>query len=134
MGERAGALDTYVIPLRRCIFSFWLIAKMTSVENKNTTKNQFRHTQLWNSIIVYMKANIQIKRHRRGIKYFNNSFNGTEFVEILYDYLMTNQKQFDRQVTKDKVIKVGIVHGWPRFVNICLIFGQKIQDFNFKRI
>jgi hypothetical protein len=87
---------------------------MTSCETTRTankaTKNQFSHTQLWNSIIVYMKANVQLKRHRRGIKYFNNSFNGTEFVEILYDYLMTNQKQLPKQVTKDKVIKVCAVN------------------------
>ena len=87
---------------------------------KNYSSAQFKHTILWNNIIDYVKQNIEIKKHRCGIKYFNNCFSGTEFVDILYDYLLTKQAHFDKEVTKEKAVKV-------RFKNILIFFR------NFKR-
>lgn len=76
---------------------------------KTYSTAQFKHTNLWNNIIDHVRKNIEIKKHRCGIKFFDNCFTGTDFVEILYDYLISKQNLFERQVTKDKVIKVIIV-------------------------
>jgi len=74
---------------------------------KTYSTAQFKHTELWNSIIDHLKSNIHSRRHRSGIKYFDNCFNGAEFVDNLYEYLASKQSQFENEVTKEKVAKLS---------------------------
>ena len=74
---------------------------------KTYSTTQFKHTNLWNNIIDYVRNNIEIKKHRCGIKYFNNCFSGAQFVDILYEYLLTKQAQFEKEVTREKAVKVS---------------------------
>lgn len=80
---------------------------------KAYSTTQFKHTDLWNGIIDHLRATIQMKKHRCGIKSFENCFTGTEFVDILFEYLLSKQHQFENEVTKDKVKKIrSIYHGF----------------------
>jgi hypothetical protein len=74
---------------------------------KNYSTAQFKHTAIWNGIVDHLRNNLETKRHRSGIRFIDDSFTGSEFVELLYDYLITKQHQFEHQVTRDKVIKLS---------------------------
>lgn len=66
----------------------------------------YRATQLWNNIISYLKANVELKRHRYKMRLYEHSFTGKQVVEVVYEYILNNRDAFCTDVNRNNCIKL----------------------------
>ncbi|OQR68307.1 DEP domain-containing protein 1A-like [Tropilaelaps mercedesae] len=53
---------------------------------------QFRATRFWNSIVTTVREKLPVRRHRKGLKHFNDCFSGDEAVSWTLHYLNHNKE------------------------------------------
>ncbi|XP_014788606.1 DEP domain-containing protein 7 [Octopus bimaculoides] len=73
---------------------------------ESRTYAPFRATQIWNSIVAYLKENVEVKRRRHIMKYYNSCFTGCSAVDTVYAYLTTDKEVFSGNISRDKAVKV----------------------------
>jgi len=68
-------------------------------------KGPWRATQLWNDIITNFRSGMPVKRHRKGLKTYDNCFRSSDAVEWLHKNLQTNNN-FGVQVRRDQTVQL----------------------------
>ncbi|CAE1324417.1 unnamed protein product [Acanthosepion pharaonis] len=66
----------------------------------------FRATEIWNAIVNHLKSNVEVKRRRHIMRYYNNCFTGCSAVETIYQYLVNDKETFSVNISRDNAIKV----------------------------
>lgn len=67
--------------------------RLTMDDNANyasSTPDQFRATKVWNTIVAAVRAEMPVRKRRKGLKTFDNCFSGSEAVSWTLDYLKRN--------------------------------------------
>ncbi|GAB1602494.1 DEP domain-containing protein 7-like [Argonauta hians] len=73
---------------------------------ESKTYAPFRATQLWNSIVSHLKENVEVKRRRHIMKYYNSCFTGCSAVETVFSYLTADKEIFSGNISRDQAVKV----------------------------
>ncbi|VDM70342.1 unnamed protein product [Strongylus vulgaris] len=63
-------------------------------------RKKYRATTLWNNIVRHFREEMPVKRHRRQLTYFDDSFTGKEavdFLMVLLPRLILEGRQVDRK-------------------------------------
>ena len=47
----------------------------------------FKATKIWNDLIVHLRTNLEPKRRRWKMQFYENCFKGSEVIEVLYHYI-----------------------------------------------
>ena len=65
--------------------------------------------QLWNSILAYLKNNINCSRRQYKFKYYSNCFFGSEVINCLKAYLGRDIAESSLHVLSDKLLHAGVI-------------------------
>ena len=65
----------------------------------------FRATQIWNEVIEHLKEEVEVKRRRQLLRNYDNSFTGTDAVDVVLHYLLSGQDKFSN-LSREKAVKV----------------------------
>lgn len=66
----------------------------------------FRATQIWNEIISHVKSKVELKRRRYKMRHYDNTFTGTDAVDVVLHYLLSDKETFCTDLSRDKAVKV----------------------------
>lgn len=66
----------------------------------------FKATELWNSIVRYVRDNVEVGRRRARIKHHDQCFSATEVVDVALEWLETQRGNFTKDITREKAVKV----------------------------
>ncbi|KAL5010967.1 hypothetical protein ScPMuIL_013272 [Solemya velum] len=66
----------------------------------------FRATQIWNEVIEHLKANVEVKRRRHKIRHYDNCFTGTDAVDVVLHYLLSDHNTFSPDLSREKATKL----------------------------
>ena len=79
-------------------------------ENTPTTNppNQFKYISLWNDYINLLKINVPLKRHRLGLKYYENTFTGSEAIQTLMNVVKSRPDLFPENTNSTAINDVSL--------------------------
>uniref|UniRef100_T1IQ08 DEP domain-containing protein n=1 Tax=Strigamia maritima TaxID=126957 RepID=T1IQ08_STRMM len=93
-----------------------VLAMMTNFINRNETipaqirlnKNPFKATSLWTAILDYLNSNLLTKKYRHRLRSYEQSFTGTEAVDVIFKFLTENKSTLlnDKKIERDNALKV----------------------------
>ncbi|XP_033739605.1 DEP domain-containing protein 7-like isoform X1 [Pecten maximus] len=66
----------------------------------------FRATQIWNEIIEHLKSKVEVKRRRYKMRNYENCFCGTDAVDVVLHYLLSDRNTFSSDLSREKAIKL----------------------------
>ena len=66
----------------------------------------FRATQIWNEVIEHLKEEVEVKRRRQLLRNYDNSFTGTDAVDVVLHYLLSSDKDTFCNLSREKAVKV----------------------------
>lgn len=66
----------------------------------------FRATQIWNEVIEHLKVKVELKKRRYKLKHYDDCFTGTDAVDVVLHYLLSDQDNFCN-LSREKAIKVS---------------------------
>jgi len=81
----------------------------------------FRATQIWNEVIEHLKEKVELKKRRYKLKNYNDSFTGTDAVDVVLHYLLRDQDTFCN-LSREKAVKVG--YNIPFYIILEFSFGM----------
>ena len=70
-------------------------------------------------MIHHMKTKVELKRRRHKMRYYNDCFTGTDAVDVILHYLLSDRDTFSSDLSREKAVKV-------RSFKIIIINGQLI--------
>ncbi|XP_076466136.1 DEP domain-containing protein 7-like [Babylonia areolata] len=85
--------------------SFNIETTMPLRESK-TSLGPFRATQIWNEMIQHLKSKVELKRRRHKMRYYDNCFTGTDAVDVILHYLLSDRETFSADLSREKAVKV----------------------------
>ncbi|KAK7107316.1 DEP domain-containing protein 7-like [Littorina saxatilis] len=85
--------------------SFHLETTMPLRESK-ANLGPFRATQIWNDMTSHMKSKVELKRRRCKMRYYDNCFTGTDAVDVVLHYLLSDKETFSTDLSREKAVKV----------------------------
>lgn len=53
-----------------------------------------------------MKKKVELKRRRHKMRVYNNCFTGTDAVDVILHYLLSDKDTFSTDLTREKAVKV----------------------------
>ena len=65
----------------------------------------FRATQIWNEVIEHLKVKVELKKRRYKLRNYDDSFTGTDAVDVVLHYLLSDQENFCN-LSREKAVKV----------------------------
>ena len=71
-----------------------------------STGGPFRATELWNDIISYLRAEVEVKRRRLKMKTYDACFTGSDAVDVVLQHLQAEKMNFSKDISREKAIKV----------------------------
>uniref|UniRef100_A0A8D0B230 DEP domain-containing protein 7 n=1 Tax=Salvator merianae TaxID=96440 RepID=A0A8D0B230_SALMN len=66
----------------------------------------FGATYVWISIINTLQAQVEVKRRRQNLKYYNDCFIGSNAVDVVYAHLLQNKYFGNVDISRTKVVRV----------------------------
>ncbi|XP_073206748.1 DEP domain-containing protein 7 isoform X2 [Lepidochelys kempii] len=66
----------------------------------------FGATYVWSSIINALQTQVEVKKRRQNLKYFNNCFIGSDAVDVIFAHLLQNKYFGDVDISRAKVVRV----------------------------
>ncbi|KAL8606786.1 hypothetical protein ACOMHN_049615 [Nucella lapillus] len=76
------------------------------LRESKTTLGPFRATQIWNEMIHHMKSKVELKRRRHKMRFYDNCFTGTDAVDVILHYLLSDKDTFCTDLSREKAVKV----------------------------
>ena len=70
----------------------------TNHSQPNTT--QFKYISIWNEYINLLKNNVPLKKHRVGLRYYENTFSGAEAVQTIFSQVKTRPDLFSENTNR----------------------------------
>lgn len=67
----------------------------------------FKATQIWNEVICHLKDRVEVKRRRHKLRNYNDCFTGTDAVDVVLHYLLSDQDTFCN-LSREKAVKVSL--------------------------
>ena len=90
----------------------------------------FRATQIWNELIGHMKSKVELKRRRYKMRHYDNCFTGTDAVDVILHYLLSDKETFSTDLTREKAVKVkSVLFSFHFFAFLCLC-EKCLQSFH----
>ncbi|WAR09424.1 DEPD7-like protein [Mya arenaria] len=65
----------------------------------------FRATKIWNEVIEHLKEKVELKRRRYKLRNYDDSFTGTDAVDVVLHYLLSDQDTFCN-LSREKAVKL----------------------------
>ena len=67
----------------QAILAHFRVKQVNSVQSCETCRKTTLHISIWNEYINLLKNNVPIKKHRVGLRYYENTFSGAEAVQTI---------------------------------------------------
>lgn len=90
----------------------------------------FRATQIWNELIGHMKSKVELKRRRYKMRHYDNCFTGTDAVDVILHYLLSDKETFSTDLTREKAVKVKSVLFSFHLFAFCVCVNNFLQSFH----
>nr|CAB3263037.1 uncharacterized protein LOC100187014 [Phallusia mammillata] len=73
-----------------------------------TGSSQFRATRTWNALVQHLKEHANVKRRRNMKKSYDESFTGSNAVDVLFHFVKQNPDQFTNSsfISRDNIIRL----------------------------
>jgi hypothetical protein len=68
----------------------------------------FRATQIWNEVIDHLKEKVELKKRRYKLRNYEDCFTGTDAVDVVLHYLLSDQDTFCN-LSREKAVKVSVI-------------------------
>lgn len=75
-------------------------------ENIHPTQTQFKYTSLWNDYINLLKSNVPLKKHRLGLKYYENTFTGADAINTFLSHLKNRPDLFPDNTNRRNISRL----------------------------
>ncbi|XP_070618433.1 DEP domain-containing protein 7 [Erythrolamprus reginae] len=66
----------------------------------------FGATYVWSSIIHTLQTQVEVKKRRQNLKFYNDCFIGSDAVDVVYAHLLQNKYFGDTDINRSKVVRV----------------------------
>uniref|UniRef100_H3BCF0 DEP domain-containing protein 7 n=1 Tax=Latimeria chalumnae TaxID=7897 RepID=H3BCF0_LATCH len=66
----------------------------------------FRATYIWSSIIKVLQTQVEVKRRRHNLRYYNECFTGSDAVDVILAHLIQSNYFGNAEISRSKVVRV----------------------------
>ncbi|KAK7503281.1 hypothetical protein BaRGS_00005546 [Batillaria attramentaria] len=82
------------------------LEKTIPLRESKTNIGPFRATEIWNELVAHLKSKVELKRRRHKMRHYDNCFTGTDAVDVILHYLLSDKETFSTDLSREKAVKV----------------------------